>query len=276
EALLQPRPSKVNPDDGQPYVWIPPGEFRMGCSPGGSEGYADEEPAHTVRITRGFWLGQTPVTVGTYKRFAQSTGVPMPGEPVIGKRALNPQWRDSEQPMVGVTWQEAKAYCESWAKGRLPTEAEWEYAARAGTAQPRYGELDGIAWYADNSGSQRLDSARAWEKEAAREWQKYSEILEKNGNRIHPVRQKQPSPWGLYDMLGNVWEWVEDWYGEDYYRTLPSPAVDPKGPPKGTQRVLRGGSWGSYPRIVRASYRNWGAPESRLDTFGFRCAREVI
>lgn len=242
EALLQPRPSKVNPDDGQPYVWIPPGEFRMGCSPGGSEGYDDEKPAHTVRITRGFWLGQTPVTVGTYKRFAQSTGVPMPGE-----SGPNPEWSDSEQPMVAVTWQEATAYCESWAKGRLPTEAEWECAARAGTAEPRYGQLDDIAWYAGNS-----------------------------GNGIHPVRQKQPNPWGLYDMLGNLWEWVEDWYGEDYYRTLPSPAVDPKGPPKGTQRVLRGGSWVDYPWDVRASGRLGVEPEVRYNYIGFRCAREVI
>ena len=84
----------------------------------------------------------------------------------------------------------------------MPTEAEWEYAARAGTVVPRYGELDAIAWYADNSGSPGLDSARAWEMDAVRDWQKYLKIIEKNGNRIHPVKQKQPNGWGLYDMLG--------------------------------------------------------------------------
>jgi formylglycine-generating enzyme required for sulfatase activity len=267
---------KTNPDDGQPYVWIPPGEFQMGCSPGDSEGIDHEKPPHTVRITRGFWLGQTPVTVGAYRRFSQSRGISMPAEPVLGKRKLNPEWSDSEQPMVAVTWEEAKAYCESWAKGRLPTEAEWEYAARAGTTGARYGELDAIAWHAGNSGSQRLDSVRAWEKDADRDWNKYLQILETNGNRIHPIKQKQPDAWGLYDMLGNVWEWVEDWYQQDYYGTLPSPNVDPQGPPEGTARVLRGGSWNDIPTGARASVRAGAVPESRNTYFGFRAAREVI
>ena len=248
----------------------------MGCSRGDKECFDDEKPPHTVRIGRGFWLGQTAVTVGAYKRFAESTGVSMPAEPVLGKRKLNPQWSDSEQPMVAVTWEEAKTYCEAWAGGRLPTEAEWEWAARAGSTYARYGGLDAIAWYADNSGNQPLDSTRAWSEDAASDWDKYSKILEKNGNRIHRVKQKQPNPWGLYDMLGNVWEWVADWYEENYYRTLTSPALDPKGPASGTMRVLRGGSWGDIPRFVRASYRNRVGPEGRGNDLGFRCAREVI
>ncbi len=238
---------KTNPDDGQNYVWIPPGEFQMGCSPGDNECYDDEKPPHTVRITRGFWLGQTAVTVGAYKRFAESTGVSMPDEPVIGNRQLNPQWSDLEQPIVGVTWEEARSYCESWAKGRLPTEAEWEWAARAGSTVARYGELDAIAWYDGNS-----------------------------GERIQRVKQKRPNSWGLYDMLGNVWEWVGDRYEKDYYRKLPSPAVDPKGPSSGNMRVLRGGSWSYYPGFVRASVRVRVEPEDRNRSFGFRCAREVI
>ena len=267
---------RTNPLDGQPYVWIPPGEFQMGCSPGDDECFSNEKPQRLVRITRGFWLGQTPVTVGAYKRFAESKGVSMPGEPVLGKRQLNPRWSDLEQPMVMVTWEEARSYCESWARGRLPTEAEWEWAARAGGTAARYGDLDAIAWYADNSGNQPLDSTRAWEKDAASDWEKYLRILEKNGNRIQRVKQKQPNPWGLYDMLGNVWEWVGDWYEEDYYRKLPSPAVDPKSPSSGTMRVLRGGSWNYYPRDVRASDRDRNGPEYRNDGVGFRCVREVI
>lgn len=273
---IEPKEIRTNPIDGQPYVWIPPGEFQMGCSPGDDECDSDERPQHLVRLTRGFWLGQTPVTVGAYKRFAESKGISMPGEPVIGKTRLNPRWSDLKQPIVMVTWKEAKSYCESWAKGRLPTEAEWEWAARAGGTGARHRHLDAIAWYADNSGNQPLDSTRAWEKDAASDWEKYSRILEKNGNRIQRVKQKQPNAWGLYDMLGNVWEWVGDWYEGDYYRRLPSPALDPKGPSSGTMRVLRGGSWSNYPRNVRATLRNWNDPESRYFNFGFRCVREGI
>ena len=260
---------KTNPDDGQTYVWIPPGEFQMGCSPGDNECCDDEKPPHKVTISRGFWLGETPVTVGAYRRFAEATGVSMPAEPTIGKRKLNPQWSDLEQPVVGVTWEEARSYCESWAKGRLPSEAEWEWAARAGSTAARYGALDAIAWSADNSGNQRLDSVRAWEKDAACDAVKYLGILEKNGNRIHRVREKQPNAWGLYDMLGNVWEWISDWYQEDYYWKL-------TGPPSGTMRVLRGGSWDFSPRHIRASDRSMDGPEVRSDVIGFRCARELI
>ncbi|MBI4874297.1 MAG: SUMF1/EgtB/PvdO family nonheme iron enzyme [Acidobacteria bacterium] len=238
---------KTNPDDGQSYVWMPPGEFQMGCSPGDKQCSDDEKPARTIKITRGFWLGQTPVTVGAFRRFAENTGISMPGEPATGQRKLNPQWSDLEQPLVAVTWTVAKAYCESWARGRLPTEAEWEYAARAGSAGARYGELDAIAWYDGNS-----------------------------GERIHQVKQKQPNAWGLYDMLGNVWEWVSDWYEENYYKDLPSPVADPMGPPAGTYRVMRGGSWVSYPWHVRASVRFRYGPEFCFNYIGFRCARDVI
>jgi formylglycine-generating enzyme required for sulfatase activity len=267
---------RINPADGQPYVWIPPGEFQMGCSPGDDECFDDEKPSHAVRITRGFWLGQTPVTVGAYKRFCEMTRMPMPDEPVIGQRKLNPGWSDLDPPMVMITWTEAKSYCESWAKGRLPTEAEWEYAARAGNTASRYGDLDSIAWYADSSGSKQLDSVRAWERDAGRDPAKYSSILERNGNGIRRVKQKQPNAWGLYDILGNVYEWVQDWYRESCYQTLPSPALDPKGPQSGTMRVVRGGSWNVFPRYVRASNRGRGGPEVRDVSIGFRCVREVI
>jgi formylglycine-generating enzyme required for sulfatase activity len=187
------------------------------------------------------------VTVGAYRRFAEATGRRMPDEPVAFGRKLNPGWGDKEQPMVMVTWEEAKFYCESWAKGWLPTEAEWEYAARAGTAGARYGHLEAIAWHGDNS-----------------------------GGRIHRVKEKQPNPWGLYDILGNVWEWVADWYEEGYYGTLPPGAIDPKGPSSGKQRVLRGGSWLDDERVLRAAVRLEVGPVDRYNYLGFRCAREVI
>jgi formylglycine-generating enzyme required for sulfatase activity len=198
----------------------------------------------------------------------------MPDEPVFGNRKLNAQWSDLEQPIVIVTWEEAKTYCE-WAKGRLPTEAEWEYAARATTTGPRYGELDAISWCADNSGNQRLDWAGAWE-DAAGDSGKFWQILEENGNRIHPVKQKQPNTWGVYDMLGNVWEWVADWFEARYYGTLSPPAVDPKGPTSGTCRVVRGGAWLNHPWFLRVSGRNSAEPGDRGNHLGFRCVRELL
>ena len=194
----------------------------MGCSPGDNECYDDEKPPHQVTITKGFWLGQTEVTVGAYKRFAGATGRQMPPEPDFSGRPLNPGWGDEAMPIVDVTWDDAQAYC-SWAGGRLPTEAEWEYAARAGSTAARYGDLDEIAWYADNSGRQRLDSARIWNEDQVN----YGKRLNENGNGMHEVGQKRANGFGLYDMLGNVWEWVNDWYDENYYQN--SPSQDPQG-----------------------------------------------
>ncbi len=228
---LRPGTVRTNPGDGLPYVWIPPGEFQMGCSPGDSECANNEKP-HMVRIPRGFWLGQTEVTQAAYQKL-------MGGQ--------NPShFKGPDLPVETASWSEAVKYCEA-AGGRLPTEAEWEDAVRAGSSGARYGPLGEIAWHDANS-----------------------------GGRTHPVGQKGPNSWGLHDMLGNVWEWVADWYDADYYQTLPSPATDPNGPPSGTLRVLRGGSWVSDPGFVRASFRHRDAPEYRNYNIGFRCAREVM
>ena len=259
---------RENPKDRLKYVWIPPGTFTMGCSPGDNECYNSEEPPHQVTITKGFWLGQTEVTVGAYKRFVGATGRQMPPEPVFEGRPLNPGWGDEVMPIVRVTWDDAQAYC-SWAGERLPTEAEWEYAARAGTTAERYGNLDEIAWYADNSGRQRLDSSKIWKEGPAN----YTKRLTENGNGMHEVGQKRANGFGLYDMLGNVGEWVNDWYDQNYYQN--SPSQDPTGPTSGTQRVLRGGSWDYGPRVVRVSGRGRLVPGGR-DGLGFRCGGEVF
>jgi formylglycine-generating enzyme required for sulfatase activity len=214
---------RENPKDGLKYVWIPPGRFVMGCSPGDAECGDDERPAHEVAITKGFWLGQTAVTQQAYRRV---TGQ----EPAAHKGA--------NFPVETVNWEEAKAYCAAIG-GRLPTEAEWEYAARAGSTGARYGNLDEVAWHTGNS-----------------------------GGASHEPGQKPANAFGLYDMLGNVWQWVADWYGP-----YPSGAqTDPSGAVSSQYRSLRGGSWGSATKLVRASYRGWVEPEHRGGKLGIRCA----
>ena len=252
---------KVNAKDGLRYVWIPAGTFQMGCSPGDNECFHDEKPAHTVTISQGFWMGQTLVTQAAYQRV----------------RGSNPSHFHGDQlPVETVTWDDADGYCAAVGM-RLPTEAEWEYAARAGDTASRYGDVDAISWYGDNSGNQRIDSKALYEQDQSN----YRNKLVANGNATHAVGQKQPNGWKLYDMLGNVWEWTSDWYDKDYYSQ--SPSQDPRGPSSGTNRVLRGFSWSlssgmtsGRMNVVRVSFRNRGGPGLRVSDFGFRCAGEVL
>jgi len=225
---------KVNPNDGLKYVWIPPGTFMMGCSPGDTECRRWEKPSHQVTITKGFWIGQTEVTVAAYQGFASATGRQMPPAPVF-----NSGWTNQSMPIINVNWEEAHAYC-TWAGGRLPTEAEWEYAARGEDPHARYGDLEQIAWYGKNS-----------------------------GGGTHDVAQKQANGFGLYDTLGNVWEWVNDWYDAHYYQN--SPSKDPKGPSSGEYRVLRGGSWFYFEKFLRVSFRVSFYPDGRVGNYGMRC-----
>ena len=229
---------RVNPKDGLKYVWIPPGTFMMGCSPGDTECQKSEKPSHQVTITKGFWIGQTEVTVAAYQRFASATTRQMPPAP-----PFNSGWTNQSMPIVNVSWEEAEAFC-TWTGGRLPTEAEWEYAARAGDPHARYGDLDQIAWYGKNS-----------------------------GGRTHDVAQKKANEFGLYDTLGNVWEWVNDWFDEHYYQS--SPSQDPRGPDSGEYRVLRGGSWFYFPRFNRVSFRVSFYPSGRIGNYGIRCAGDA-
>jgi formylglycine-generating enzyme required for sulfatase activity len=215
---------KVNPKDGLTYVWIPPGTYTMGCSQGDTECPNDEEPAHEVTITTGIWVGQMPVTQQAYQR-------------VTGRNPSH--FKGAGRPVESVSWDEAKAYCAA-AGGRLPTEAEWEYAARAGSTEAYYGDPDEIAWSSDNS-----------------------------GNQTHQVGQKKANAFGLYDVVGNVWQWAADWYGN-----YPSAAQrDPTGSAGGPYRVLRGGSWASA-GAMRVSVRGRAEPAYRSNATGFRCVAQ--
>jgi formylglycine-generating enzyme required for sulfatase activity len=225
KAAIAAGTKKVNPKDGLTYVWVPPGKFQMGCSPGDAECGDDEKPAHEVTIAKGLWLGQTSVTQQAYER-------------VIGKNPSN--HKGAHLPVEEVDWDEAKAYCTAIG-GRLPTEAEFEYAARAGSTGARYGKLDEIAWYDGNS-----------------------------GGASHEVGQKPANAFGLYDMLGNTWQWVADWYG----KYTPGAQTDPSGPASGELKEPRGGSWGTTPRLVRASYRGTVEPGHRGNKLGIRCVGE--
>jgi formylglycine-generating enzyme required for sulfatase activity len=222
------------PDEfGLTWVGIPAGAFDMGCSPHDWMCEAEEYPVHHVNISA-FQMTETEITQQQYEIVAGEHVNENDGRPFC--------------PVETVTWFEAEDYCEA-VGGHLPTEAQWEYAVRAGTTTRYYcGSdadcLDAIAWYYPGS----------------------------NGVS-HPVKKKEPNAFGLYDQLGNVWEWVHDWYGASYYRN--SPDTDPVGPDHGQYRILRGGSlYDSDPAYLRVSFRPNDAPEIAYGNIGFRCARE--
>ena len=264
-SVAEPGRKRVNPADGLTYVYVPGGTFQMGCSPGDGECAGDEKPRREVEISKGFWLGQTEVSVEAHKRFASAKRRTMPAEPKFGSTALNPGWSNGKMPMVNVDWAEAKAYCE-WAGGRLPKEAEWEYAARGDTAGARYGKLEQIGWFGDNAGKTAINAQEIWEKDL----KNYSTHLLHNGNGLHGAGLKAPNGYGLYDMLGNVSEWTEDWYGAVSYQG--AERRDPKGPLNGEHKVVRGGSWFSNAKYLRVSARGGVVPSVRDRGIGFRCA----
>ena len=210
------------------FRYCVPGRFLMGSSEAELGRFDDEGPVHEVEFTNGFWMAEAPVT----QRLWQA---------VLGS---NPsQFKGADRPVEQVSWSD----CDGWIRKansmtgglyfRFPTEAEWEYAARAGTIGPIYGELDAVAWYVDNSGRQ-----------------------------THPVKQKTANPWGLFDMVGNVCEWCSDWYGE-YSKGY---VLDPKGPSNGIDRLNRGGSWSSDIRFIRSAFRYRLSPSHRNCYLGFR------
>jgi formylglycine-generating enzyme required for sulfatase activity len=229
-------PKSVTNSLGMKFVLLRAGQFQMGSASGGN----DEQPVHRVALTQPFYLGTTEVTQSQWQS-------------VMGS---NPsQYKGANRPVENVSWEDVQSFIkqlnrrEQGVTYRLPTEAEWEYGARAGaTTAYSFGDaaeqLDEYAWYWENSDKQ-----------------------------THPVGQKRANDWGLYDMYGNVWEWVQDWYEGNYYQR--SPEQDPAGPPSGSNRVVRGGSWYDGARYCRSAYRVDGYPGARDSHVGFRLLRVV-
>jgi formylglycine-generating enzyme required for sulfatase activity len=264
------RRQRVNSKDGQVYVWIGAGTFSMGCSPGDSDCHPEEKPSHTVTIGNGFWIGQTVVTVGAWKRYRKASGAPvLPTADPYGREGLN-EVGDGDMPAVLMNWSQAKDYC-AWAGGHLPTEAQWEYAARAGDTSQHSGSLDETSWYGDNSGRHRIDTADLLAKHP--DGNAFDKALVENGNGPKRVRQKRPNAWGLYDLFGSVSQWLADWFDRTYYAQ--SPDRDPTGPVAAEQdypqRVIRGTSWDSPPDDTRVSRRGRIPPDDRYSAVGFRC-----
>ncbi len=229
---------------------IPAGWFNVGCSSGDSQCSNEEKPRKRVYVDA-FYMDVHEVTNAEYRSCVSSGSCEAIDESACYKLTdgewetggnLSSSFKGSDQPVVCVNWKQARSYCSAQGK-RLPTEAEWEKAARGGTSGAIYGNLDSVAWYRDNS-----------------------------NKKTHPVGQKQPNAYGLYDTLGNVYEWCEDWYDEDYYSRIPE--RNPANRTKATYRVLRGGSWDYNPQYLRASNRFGLNPTFGNNNFGFRCSRD--
>jgi formylglycine-generating enzyme required for sulfatase activity len=242
--------TKMSRRDRQEYVFVPAGTFMMGCVPADKQCEKDELPRHQVVISKGLWMARTETEILAYKRFV---GADPQKERKMPKEA--PAWdrrREKENhPIGGAVWEEARDYC-AWLGGRLPTEAEWEYAARSGKADQ--------IWPLDDENSR--DKANFSGK-------KGNDLF----NETAPVKSFDPNAFGLYDMAGNMWEWTADWYSPTAYQG--SPERDPKGPAEGNERVVRGGSWYSdAKKHLRISIRKPLKPDSAANHVGFRCVMD--
>lgn len=259
-------------------VLVPGGKFQMGTE----DGMAFEAPVHDVTVKK-FWIDEHEVTVGQFAEFVAATNYVTEAERfgwsvvfdlktgewsrVDGANWRRPEGGESEvhsdEPVVQVSWADANAYAK-WAGKRLPTEAEWEFAARGGLVGKKY------SWG---------DELRPGGKSVANWWQ--GVFPEKNTAEdgfIERAKVKSfpPNGYGIYDTTGNVWEWTADWYDEEYYRR--SPSVDPKGPETGTEKTIRGGSWmcaENFCTNYRVAARSHASPDSGLNNLGFRCVRDA-
>lgn len=286
------------------WVTIPAGRFMMGGQVPAQqvakdfeaygrtpEYFADEYPQHPVEITKPFLMSTTEVTVGQFRQFILESGYKVESEvdgtgawgydKSLGKcrgRDVKFSWTDAgypqtdEFPVVNVTFEDCRAYCEWLSKKlgklvRLPTEAEWEYSCRAGTS---------TYYWMGNDTSKLIEQARTLQptENSIRHAVQDLKIAE-DSSITFPVKvgSFKPNPFGLYDMHGNVWEWTSDWHDEQFYAN--SPIKDPTGPIQGEVRVRRGGGWNTFPLWARASFRNWNSPDSRCVNLGFRVVAEL-
>jgi formylglycine-generating enzyme required for sulfatase activity len=247
----------VSPVDGMVMVYVPEGTFLMGSTSADGDAHSNEFPQHEVYLDA-FWIDRTEVTNAMYAAFLNARG----NQLERGATWLDADDEDArihkrggvweadagyeDHPVIEVSWYGAQAYCE-WAGRRLPTEAEWEKAARGTEGQ--------LYPWGDEPPTCSL-----------------AQYVGCEGQTV-PVGSKPDgeSPYGAWDMAGNVWEWVADWYDADYYETLP--AENPLGPGSGTYRGLRGGSWYYYPGYVRAAIRGSYYRYNAFDDLGFRCGR---
>lgn len=237
--------------DGSGFVRISAGEFLMGSR----KGNGDEQPVHRVHISRSFEIGKFEVTQAQWES-VMASNISAHAGPATKKAAHGDaaaagdpsHFKGPTLPVENVSWDDVQLFLAALNAldkkhiYRLPTEAEWEYACKAGGTEEDAGSLGAAAWFRDNS-----------------------------RNQTRPVGQKEPNAWGLYDMRGNVWEWVQDWYGPVYYRN--SPASDPTGAAPASYRVYRGGSWHSSPADCRPSFRGFEFPVNRSYAVGFRLVR---
>lgn len=216
------------------FVWIEPGTFQMGTPYGEPGRDSDEGPVHPVKITQGFFIGKFEVTQAQWRAVMNRASFQFRG--------------DENQPAENISWDDVQEFIKRMNTRddgftyRLPTEAEWSYAAGAGGHHSPSSSLDEMAWYGSNA-----------------------------GGRTHPVGAKKPNEWGLYDVHGNVWEWVQDWYSKTYYGV--SPDTDPPGPETGELRGMRGGGWNSLANLCRVGLRNGLGPGLRRADLGFRLVR---
>lgn len=213
------------------FVLVEGGTFFMG----NNDGEEDEKPQHWVNVNS-FYIDKYEVTVAKYKKFCEATNREMPKEPKWG-------WRDQD-PITTISWFDANDFAK-WSGKRLPTEAEWEYAARGGNKSKSYtfsgsNNVNDIAWHWDNSNKQ-----------------------------AHEIGLKKPNELDIYDLTGNVWEWCSDWYNLKYH--LNSPRNNPQGPETGEKKILRGGSWYSYSSALRITYQSNSDPNTKYAHIGFRC-----
>jgi formylglycine-generating enzyme required for sulfatase activity len=216
-------------------IYVEGGSFVMGCTSEQSDCYYDERPTHRVMLDS-YYIGETEVTQELWRA-------------VMGDNPSYFRGDETKLPVEKVSWEDCQLFINklnqlTGKNFRLPTEAEWEYAARGGKKSKSYkyngsNTIDNVAWYDDNS-----------------------------GNQTHNVKTKLPNELGIYDMSGNVWEWCQDWYGSGYYAN--SPQANPTGPSSGSDRVFRGGSWNRYARNCRVALRNSNTPSSRGSRSGFR------